>query len=342
MSAELTPADITPATEPQRPVGPGARLREAREARGLSLAAAAGQLKLKQGIIAALEADDYQKLPSILFARGYLRSYARLLEIPVDEAVGALGALGLDDEPPAVPRGAILTNRRRGENLLLKWGSLVVLVVLGVLLVAWFHDESASSLLARLSPKQTSTSGTQKAPGLEIPGQSAGMGSTAALAPPPTETQPAPLTPEPEPLVEQPPAEAGDHVVAAAPATDAAAPTAPEPQIPAATTPLTPETHDTATAVQSPAVAVGSDRLVLTISEDSWTEVTDARGERLVYELLKAGTVREVGGQGPFQVFLGNAPGVELRYNGELVTGVHASSRGVARLTLGAATPGGQ
>ena len=65
------------------------------------------------------------------------------------------------------------------------------------------------------------------------------------------------------------------------------------------------------------------------------------RGERLVYQLLKAGTVREVIGQGPFALFLGNAPGVELRFNGEPVTDIRISSRGVARLTLGAA-PGGE
>jgi len=56
--------------------------------------------------------------------------------------------------------------------------------------------------------------------------------------------------------------------------------------------------------------------LALVFNGDSWVEVTDSRGERLVYRLAKAGMSRTVTGVAPFRVQLGYVPGVEIFYNG--------------------------
>lgn len=86
---------VTP--EPQPPVDnrladfglmkPGARLRHAREQKNLSIPHVADRLYLNVNVIKALEADDYDSLPSPVFVRGYLRNYAKLLEIPVDSVL---------------------------------------------------------------------------------------------------------------------------------------------------------------------------------------------------------------------------------------------------------------
>ncbi|NLB13157.1 MAG: helix-turn-helix domain-containing protein, partial [Gammaproteobacteria bacterium] len=67
---------------------PGARLRQAREAAGLSVAEAAEQLRLRTALVDAMERGDLAALGAPIFARGYLGSYARLLDLPaaiVDE-----------------------------------------------------------------------------------------------------------------------------------------------------------------------------------------------------------------------------------------------------------------
>jgi len=63
----------------------GARLRTAREARQLTAEGVAKQLNLDVAVIHALENDDGQHLPAPIFVQGYLRSYARLLELPESE-----------------------------------------------------------------------------------------------------------------------------------------------------------------------------------------------------------------------------------------------------------------
>ena len=55
-------------------------LREARERLGLSVADVAAQIKFAPRQIEALEADDFKHLPEAAFLRGFVRSYAKILQ----------------------------------------------------------------------------------------------------------------------------------------------------------------------------------------------------------------------------------------------------------------------
>ena len=57
----------------------GPRLRAAREAQGLSVEEAAGRLRLMHRQIDAMEREDFESLGQPVFARGFVRNYARLL-----------------------------------------------------------------------------------------------------------------------------------------------------------------------------------------------------------------------------------------------------------------------
>lgn len=61
---------------------PGSRLRHAREQKNISVEQIANKLFLDVNVIKALEIDDYTSLPSTIFVRGYLRNYAKVLDIP--------------------------------------------------------------------------------------------------------------------------------------------------------------------------------------------------------------------------------------------------------------------
>lgn len=60
---------------------PGARLRETRETKGLTVSEVAHTLKFGVRQIEALEADDYSGLQGATFLRGFIRSYARFLKV---------------------------------------------------------------------------------------------------------------------------------------------------------------------------------------------------------------------------------------------------------------------
>src|SRR5512139_3689632 len=61
--------------------GVGARLRVAREMRQMSVDEVAQALKLGPRQVEALESGNWQGLPGQTFVRGFVRNYARLLQI---------------------------------------------------------------------------------------------------------------------------------------------------------------------------------------------------------------------------------------------------------------------
>jgi cytoskeleton protein RodZ len=122
-----------------------------------------------------------------------------------------------------------------------------------------------------------------------------------ANAPAPTAAStpaPAPASPVAAPAV----------VVASAPASPAknSAPTA-----------ASGETTDGAQPRREDSAAVRDTRLRLELSNDSWVEVYDSRGERLFYDVASAGSVQSVAGRPPLRVVLGHAAGVAIEVDGK-------------------------
>jgi cytoskeleton protein RodZ len=68
----------------------GMTLREARQQLGLSVADVANQIKFAPRQIEALEADDFQHLPEAAFLRGFIRSYAKILQLDAQPLLAAL------------------------------------------------------------------------------------------------------------------------------------------------------------------------------------------------------------------------------------------------------------
>ena len=73
----------------------------------------------------------------------------------------------------------------------------------------------------------------------------------------------------------------------------------------------------------------------LSFSGDCWTEVSDATGERLFYDLGAAGRVVSLSGEPPFRVILGDANNVSISVNGQEYPIPESARRGrLARLTI--------
>ena len=73
--------DVPPAKSAQAEERPGQLLRAARLERGLSIEDVARQMRLSVRQVTALEEDDYTKLASGTFLRGFVRNYAKLLQM---------------------------------------------------------------------------------------------------------------------------------------------------------------------------------------------------------------------------------------------------------------------
>lgn len=120
--------------------------------------------------------------------------------------------------------------------------------------------------------------------------------------------EPAPVIPAAQTVapVAQPEEGAVTTAPAGTPAAGAAAPAAPA-MADAANAP--PKREEPAPARET--------RLKLDLTNDSWVEVYDARGDRLFYDVASAGSVQSVSGRGPLRVVLGNAAGVTVEVDGQ-------------------------
>lgn len=89
-----------------------------------------------------------------------------------------------------------------------------------------------------------------------------------------------------------------------------------------------------AAAVPAP-VADGEVSLQLSFTGDCWTEISDARGQRLFFEMGRDGNSIELSGVAPFAVLFGNVDNVDVRVNGNHypVSSNNPGSR-MARLTI--------
>ena len=76
-------------------------------------------------------------------------------------------------------------------------------------------------------------------------------------------------------------------------------------------------------------------QLSITYVGDCWTEITDATGRRLYFDLGPAGRAINLSGEAPFSVLFGDADNVTLVVNGEAFDIPASSRRGrTARLTI--------
>lgn len=82
-------------------------------------------------------------------------------------------------------------------------------------------------------------------------------------------------------------------------------------------------------------VADGESRLSLSFSGDCWTEVSDADGRQLFFDMGRNGRSVELTGKAPFAVLFGNVDNVDIRINGNdyPVSMTNSGSR-TARLTI--------
>ena len=74
-------------------------LRQARKRLGLIEKEVADQLHITMHYVRALESNSYEKLPGAVFARGYVKSYALLLGLDVEELVSLYESLHISRKP---------------------------------------------------------------------------------------------------------------------------------------------------------------------------------------------------------------------------------------------------
>ena len=338
---------------------PGRLVRDAREARRWTIEYVAGQLRLPMRIIEGLEKDDYQGLPPATFIRGYLRNYARLLELPEQEVMDAYHQAQGREEEPGVAYARVATQVTSRDRRV-RWVTYLVLLSVVALPVAWWWKTQGSFTAweAALNPSTPDTGPVvtlpQQAPVSEqTSGQTSGQAPGQAPNAPAVDTAPGNAgQPGQQRASAQPASSAPSTVWPAAPGinaagsgipkgaarapaqpqgVDGAAPLIAEPEEAEVTPPSTPAQQ--ASASTPPKV----DTVVLRFDKDAWVKIVDSEGKRLLYQTAKKGTTKTVQGKAPFKVILGNAESVSVELNGQPFDAKEYERKGgIARFDLGA------
>jgi cytoskeleton protein RodZ len=122
-------------------LGIGSELRRAREARGLSIEAAAEATRIRARHIQALEDEDLETLPHPVFATGLLRSYAAFLGLDPNVMAARLGV-----QPEMRPRAAIQSEAgllRPVTSIAPRLVGITLVLIVSVLLVYILYTEYA-------------------------------------------------------------------------------------------------------------------------------------------------------------------------------------------------------
>lgn len=327
---------------------PGELLRQARERREWSQAEVARKLNLTVSSLNHVETGAFDKLPGHTFARGYIRAYAKLMDMdqaPLVEAFDQytgthakgsdVHSLGRIEEPVRLSHNIL-----RGVSLL-----LLVAVVGGSFL--WWQDQGSlrGKDLANIALEHVeveSADGTTQIHPLDEPeDQAVTLGQQGESAPLPLEQAPAELVAEAS--SEAAPAAAAAAPVQQAPAqAEAPAPTTAAPAAPATpaapvaqAAPVAPAASVPAIATEPAAVPAGSAKVAIQFTADCWTQVSDGNGKVLFSAIKRKGDNLELTGKPPFAVRLGFARGAQVSYNGQAVDVAPFTSGETARLKLG-------
>lgn len=266
-------------------LGLGERLRSARKARALSLEHVSEKLHLDETVILALEDERFDVLGAPVFVRGHLKAYARLVGLAPDSVLEAFRETeGLPEVVPTVRRES---DHSVAVNPVL-WGfwALVILLAFGLGTYLLLGDDNDPQKPAPVTSSAEPESRLDA--GMPVPGNV--------------------LPNEPAPFEEEISAQAGtvpvvDDATEAETGADLAAATEEEIEQSAEVTP------DLASVVTDDRV-----RLSLYFLEESWVEISDA-DRRLLFGLQRKGRRRELTGEPPIELLLGNVKGVELRLN---------------------------
>jgi cytoskeleton protein RodZ len=137
------------------PKGLGQKLKNAREAKNITIDTIAKQLRLSQQRIIEIEADDYSNVTSPIFVLGYLRGYARLLDIADEEINQELNKINLNVKSASADCSIITFTSQQNINpkvrRYLRWFNIGIVILVLVLVLIWWNGRKIPSNIETVS-----------------------------------------------------------------------------------------------------------------------------------------------------------------------------------------------
>ena len=299
----------------------GDMLREERLRQNISEKEVADQLHITVHYVRALESNNYEKLPGAVFVKGYLKTYAALLNLDEAELLGKYENASWQQHEEEKERARLYVRRQRGKNF--PWVVLSVLGFAGGFAGLWAYNnyfgengqpvtvpdnsmsESVEEVSALIQPSVTSPSGQSQTEINLILNASESREEQVISNTLPEITDEDSISTNfvsTTPALTNLPATLGNsqgQEMSAQAATDF--------------------TSNALVEAESRIIEInsaGSDVLRIYFSGESWVEVNDEAENRIYRDIRDVGDILEITGNAPFNILLGDAPFARLTFNG--------------------------
>lgn len=333
----------------KRMVSTPAELKSLREAAGLSIPGTAGQLRLAARQVEALELGEWDKLPGIAFIKGALRSYGRLLSADtspliayVDQQLGQNELKADRTLDGKIPERSALGFGEGGKGNKWAW---VGLALVGLAAIALFFGQGLESYIPKqfIPPSKMmdigkpGASGTSEASGVAASPSGSATDNASSSKASSLGLGTGSATPSVGEVAK--PASAA----ASTPNPVAAPPAAPG--VPSSGLALESPRPASAGVVDSPSAGLSAPQssdlsFQVKFAKDSWVEIKDASGERVLYGTQVGGTNHILKGKPPYVAVIGNAIHVKIEKkegasgSEQIVPMPKEMPQGIARLTI--------
>ena len=290
---------------------PGQILVAAREALNIDLADLAKQIKVPLYVLEAIDKDRVPKNLPETFVRGYIRSYAKKVNVdeklvlPQVETVGVI----VDDADKEMQSFSRRNKRKALERRLSRVTWVLAIVLTGTLIFWWLQDNQYTEFAPVAGDEDHAV-----VEALEVK----------------AEVLPAPVvaTDNAQPLSAVELAQVAEEETEAEPEPEA--------------TPTTQEQEPVALTVSEKSMVAdngevdgeGYIKVEMRFENDCWVEVHDMAGDRIAIGNKPAGYLMSLNAQGPLNVLLGNPEGVTILVDDKPFNIAHLPKNRVARFEL--------
>lgn len=291
---------------------PGQLLRLQREKMGLSAQDIAKRVHLDIKIIEAIEADNSEALPSAIYVRGYLRSYAKTVDADADKIIELYNG----DTPPAPPE--ILPEVKpptqvSSNDKPVKAFTYLLTLGLVLLLLIWYQsnfvvETKTDNLGTDISNSDTIINGVDVTYDVIIHDDSSWKSPDITIE-------------EEQKTSEETNEVVNDELL----------------KLQSFNEEQTFDISASENIENEPVQEINNDNydiLTMELSSDSWVEIFDKDNNKVFFDLAVAGNKYTLKGDAPFNLLFGFAEGVRLTFNGKSVDFSSHSKNGVARFTL--------
>ena len=291
---------------------PGLILRTQREKQGLSAQEIANRTHLDIRIVESIEQDSNEGMPSATYARGYLRSYAKIVGVDPDHIISLYNSDSPQPLPEILPEVKPPSQVSSSDKPVKAFTYLITLGLV-LLLLIWYQSNFVVETSATNEPENYNT-----------PTRINGVDITFDIVNHPDSWQSPKNVPKTKSEIDE-----------------SAIPTS---VIKDDTLELQPDNGEQTLGImpiegidyKTPSSDTGSgpDTIDLEVKRDSWIEIMDANNKRLFHDLAIGGEKYSIHGTAPFKVLFGFSPGVSIKFNGKAFNHSRYSNNGIARFKL--------